>query len=132
MLSVDDIKVSIELLNHRLPLYLYPMGTSRFLPNKADFFDITDVLLMVTDVYPMVTNVYLMVAEESSVANPQKVANIDENIRKIQKDGLATNSSVLLVVIEVIGSHRCHRLIIEYCRWHQHETQYIAAHREQS
>jgi hypothetical protein len=50
----------------------------------------TDVLLMVTDVYPMVTDVYPMVAEESSVANPQKVAKIDENIRKMQKDGLAT------------------------------------------
>jgi hypothetical protein len=50
----------------------------------------TDVLPMVTDVYPMVTDVYPMVAEESSVANPQKVAKIDENIRKMQKNGLAT------------------------------------------
>jgi hypothetical protein len=33
----------------------------------------------------MVTDVYPMVAEESSVANPQKVAKIDENIRKMQK-----------------------------------------------
>jgi hypothetical protein len=40
---------------------------------------------MVTDVYPIGTDVYPMVAEESSVANPQKVAKIDENIRKIQK-----------------------------------------------
>ena len=47
----------------------------------------TDVLPMVTDVYPMVTDVYPMVAEESSVANPQKVAKIDENIRKMQKNG---------------------------------------------
>jgi hypothetical protein len=41
--------------------------------------------LMVTDVYPMVTDVYPMLAEESSVANPQKVSKIDENIRKMQK-----------------------------------------------
>jgi hypothetical protein len=33
----------------------------------------------------MGTDVYPMVAEESSVANPQKVAKIDENIRKMQK-----------------------------------------------
>ncbi len=45
---------------------------------------------MFTDVLPMVTDVYPMVAEESSVANPQKVKKIDENIRKMQKDGLAT------------------------------------------
>jgi hypothetical protein len=38
----------------------------------------------------MVTDVYPMVAEESSVANPQKVAKIDENIRKCKKYGLAT------------------------------------------
>jgi hypothetical protein len=37
-----------------------------------------------------VTDVYPMVAEESSVANPQKVAKIDENIRKMQKNWLAT------------------------------------------
>jgi hypothetical protein len=36
---------------------------------------VADVLLMVTDVYPMV-------AEEYSVANPQKVGKIDEKIRK--------------------------------------------------
>ena len=77
----------------------------------------TDVLPMVTDVYPMVTNVYPMVAEESSVANPQKVAKIDENIRKMQKrlvgntvfDEELPDSSVLSVVINVIGSHRCHQ-----------------------
>jgi hypothetical protein len=40
---------------------------------------------MVTDI----TDDYPMVAEESSVANPQKVAKIDENIRKMQKNGLA-------------------------------------------
>jgi hypothetical protein len=50
----------------------------------------TDVLLIFTDVYPMVTDFYPMVAEESSVANPQEVAKIDENIRKMQKYGLAT------------------------------------------
>ncbi len=38
----------------------------------------------------MVTNVYPMVAEESSVAYPQKVAKIAEKIRKPKKDGLAT------------------------------------------
>jgi hypothetical protein len=62
----------------------------------------------------MVTDVYPMVAEESSVANPQKVAKIDENIRKMQKNmgwqhcicrGLP-DSSVLSVVIGEIGSHR--------------------------
>jgi hypothetical protein len=45
---------------------------------------------MFTDVLPMVTNVNQMVPDESSVANSQKVAKIDENIRKMQKDGLAT------------------------------------------
>jgi hypothetical protein len=34
--------------------------------------------------FPMVTNVYPMVAEESSVANPQKVA------KKLMKNELAT------------------------------------------
>ncbi len=90
---------------------------------------------MVTDVYPMVTHVYPMVAEESSVANPQKVAKIDENIRKMQKIWVGNtefakelpDSSVLSVVIGEIGS-----LIIGYHRWHRHETRYIAAHREQS
>jgi hypothetical protein len=62
---------------------------------------------MVTDVYPMATDVYPMLAKESSVANPQKVAKINENIRKMQKDGLATlhelaNSSVLSVKSVVI------------------------------
>ena len=85
----------------------------------------------------MVTDVYPMVAEESSVANPQKVAKIDENIRKRQKrlvgntvfDEELPDSSVLSVVID---SHRCHRLTIGYRRWHRCETQYIAGHREQS
>jgi hypothetical protein len=44
----------------------------------------------VADVYPMVTHVYVMVGEEFSVANPQKVAKIDENIRKCKKYWLAT------------------------------------------
>jgi hypothetical protein len=95
---------------------------------------------MVTDVYPMVTDVYLMVAEESSVANPQKVAKIDENIRKMQKrlvgnivfDEELPDSLVLSVVIDVIGSHRCHRLNIGYRWWHRCETRYIAGQREQS
>jgi hypothetical protein len=47
--------------------------------------DVTNVLLMLANVHPMVTNVYLMVAEESSVANPQKVAKIYEKIRKIEQ-----------------------------------------------
>jgi hypothetical protein len=38
----------------------------------------------------MVTNVYPMVAEEYSVANPHKVANIDEKIKKYNKHELAT------------------------------------------
>ncbi len=41
------------------------------------------MLLMVTDVYPMV-------AEESSVAKPQKVDKIDEYNRKKEKNYLAT------------------------------------------
>jgi hypothetical protein len=49
-------------------------------PMKPLVTNITNVLTMVTDVYPMVTDVYPMLAEESSVANPQKVAIIDENI----------------------------------------------------
>ena len=64
----------------------------------------------------MVADVNPMVAEESSVANPQKVAKIDENIRKMQKIWVGNtvfaeelpDSSVLSVVIDVIGSHRCH------------------------
>jgi hypothetical protein len=82
---------------------------------------------MVTDVYPMVTDVYPMVAKESSVANPQKVAKIDENIRKMQKNGFRNtvfaeelpDSSVLSEVIDGIGSHRWHRLTIRYYCWHR-------------
>jgi hypothetical protein len=44
--------------------------------------DVTNVLPMLTNVHPIVTNVYLMVADYSSVANPQRVAKIDEKIRK--------------------------------------------------
>jgi hypothetical protein len=65
---------------------------------------------MFTDVLPMVTDVYPMEAEESSVANPQKVAKIDENIRKMQKrlvgntvfDEELPDSLVLSVVIDAI------------------------------
>jgi hypothetical protein len=72
----------------------------------------------------MVTDVYPMVAKESSVANPQKIARIDENIRKMQKRLVGNtvfakelpDSSVLSVVIDVIGSHQCHQLTIRY-RW---------------
>jgi hypothetical protein len=98
----------------------------------------------------MVTDVYQMVAEESSVANPQKVAKIDENIRKMPKKLVGNtvfaeellDSSVLSVFIDVIGSHQWHRLIIGYYRWHRLiigyyrwlrcESRYIAGHREQS
>jgi hypothetical protein len=73
--------------------------------------DITNILPMVTNVYPMVTDVYPMLAEEFSVANPQKVAKIDENIRRIQKIRVGNtafakelpNSLVLLVKSVVIG-----------------------------
>ncbi len=101
---------------------------------------VTNVLSLVTDAYPMVTDVYPMVAKESSVANPQKVAKIDENIRKVQKRWIGNtvfakelpDSSVLLVVIDAIGSHRCHRLINRYYRWHRCDTQYIAGHWRQN
>jgi hypothetical protein len=74
--------------------------------------DITNVLPMVTDVYPMVTDVYPMQAKESSVANPQKDAKIDENIRKMQKIWVGNSafakelpySSVLLVKLVDIGA----------------------------
>jgi hypothetical protein len=48
--------------------------------------DIINVLPMLTDVYPMVTDVNPMLAEESTVANLQKVAKIDENIRNFLKN----------------------------------------------
>jgi hypothetical protein len=40
--------------------------------------NVTNVLPMLANVCLMVINVYPMVAKESSVANPQKVAKIDE------------------------------------------------------
>jgi hypothetical protein len=71
----------------------------------------TDVYRCFTDVYPMVTDIYLMVAKKSSVANPQKVAKIDENIRKMQKRWVGNtafakelpDSSVLSVKSVAIG-----------------------------
>ncbi len=48
------------------------------------------MLPMLADVYPMVTNTYPMIAEESSVANPQKVAKIDQKSEKRNKQELAT------------------------------------------
>ncbi len=59
----------------------------------------------------MVTDIYLMVAKKSSVANPQKVAKIDENIRKMQKRWVGNtafakelpDSSVLSVKSVAIG-----------------------------
>jgi hypothetical protein len=47
-------------------------------PIEADDYPMKPMVTNITDVYPML-------AEESSVANPQKVAKIDENIRKMQK-----------------------------------------------
>jgi hypothetical protein len=57
----------------------------------------------------MVTNVYPMLAKESSVANSQKVAKIDENIRKIWLGNTAfaeelPDSLVLSVKSVVIGA----------------------------
>ncbi len=49
---------------------------------SADGYQYYWCLPMVTDVCQMVTNVYLMLAKESSVANPQKVAKIDEKSEK--------------------------------------------------
>ena len=87
---VADIKVSIESLEYGLAQNLYRMGERQLIeaddyPMKPMVTDIIDVLSMVTHVNPMVTDVYPMLAEESIVANPQKVAKIDENIRKMQK-----------------------------------------------
>jgi hypothetical protein len=50
---------------------------------------VMDTLPMVTDVYPMVTDVYLTVAKKSSVANPQKIAKIDEKSDKWNKNEVA-------------------------------------------
>jgi hypothetical protein len=93
----------------------------------------TDVLPMFTDVYPMVTDFYRMIVDESSLANPQKIAKIVKISEKCKKYGLATLYLPRnYPVIREIGSHRCHRLIIGYRWWHRRETRYIAAHREQS
>jgi hypothetical protein len=60
-----------------------------------------------TNVLPMVTDVFSMVAKESSVDNPQKVTKMDEKIRKMKKDGLAT---LLLPMNYLIpGYYQCHR-----------------------
>ena len=67
---------------------------------------------MFTDVLPMVNDVNPMVAEESSVANPQKVAKIDENVRKMQKRWIGNtvfaeespDSSESSVFIDVIST----------------------------
>ena len=78
---------------------------------------------MFTDVLPMVTDVYPMVAEESNVANPQKVAKIDENIRKMQKNDwqhcICCGITRFLSITGEIGSHWCHQLTIRYYRWHR-------------
>jgi hypothetical protein len=50
------------------------------LPMVANFLPTeNNVLLLVNNVLPMVTHIYLMVAEDSSVANPQKVAKLMKN-----------------------------------------------------
>jgi hypothetical protein len=57
----------------------------------------------------MGTDVYPIVAEESSVANPQKVAKIDENIRKMQKNGWQhCICPGITRFLGIIGIHRCH------------------------
>jgi hypothetical protein len=38
---------------------------------------------MMTNILPMLTDVYIMLAEESSVANPLRVAKIDEKWKKM-------------------------------------------------
>ncbi len=83
-------------------------------PMKLMVTNITDIIPMVTNIYLIVTDVYPMVAEESSIANPPKIAKIDENIRKMQKSKKMIgntafaeelpNSSVLLVKLVVIGA----------------------------
>jgi len=45
---------------------------------------------MVAVVLPMVIDVYQIVAEECSVANPQKVGKIDEKSEKRNKNYLTT------------------------------------------
>ncbi len=66
--------------------------------------DITDVLPMVIDVYPMVTDVNPIEAEESSVANPQKVAKIDEKSEKwVGNTAFVDELPVSLVLSGTIG-----------------------------
>jgi hypothetical protein len=58
----------------------------------------------------MGTDVYPMVAEISSVANPQKVAKINENIRKMEKIGWQhCICQGITRFLGIIGIHRCHR-----------------------
>jgi hypothetical protein len=91
----------------------------------------------------MVTNFYPMVAEESSVANPQKVAKIDKKSEK--RTNMSWQHCLRLklpmnypiprltsVISDTIGSIGYHWLSIGKHRWHRWETQYIAGHREQS
>ena len=109
--------------------------------------NVTNILTMLADVYLMMTNVYPMVAKESSVANPQKVAKIDEKIRKIEHiiwqrcfrlktaDELLDSSAS----IGHIGYHRfyqlpsaIHRLAIGRHCWHRWGIQCIFGHQQQS
>jgi hypothetical protein len=65
---------------------------------------------MFTDVLPMVIDVYPMVAEESSVANPQKVAKIDEISEKCKQIGWQhCICRGITRFLGIIGIHRCHR-----------------------
>ncbi len=110
MLSVAGTKVNIESLEYRLAQNLYPMGERQ--PIEADDYPMKPMVTDITDVLQIVTDVNPMLAEDSSVTNPQKVAKIDENIRKMQKiwvdnTGFAYElhgSSVLLVKLVVIGA----------------------------
>jgi hypothetical protein len=68
----------------------------------------------------MVTDVSPMLAEESSVANPQKVAKIDENIKKLGwQHCFCRGITRFLGIISEISSHLCHQLTIGYHRWHR-------------
>jgi hypothetical protein len=68
--------IRIELLD--INWQKFPADGSQGLVDVTNFTMVTDILSIVTDILPMVTDVYLMVAKESSVANPQKAAKIDE------------------------------------------------------
>jgi hypothetical protein len=80
---VAVIKVSIKSLEYQPAQNLYRMGERQ--PIEADDYPMKPMVIYITEVLPMVTDVYPMLAKESSVANPQKVAKFDENIRKMQK-----------------------------------------------